>query len=51
MAKTVKLESETTLIGVKYPEGTVLSVCEEIFDSLGLPEYVEPKPKPTPTKG
>lgn len=43
MAKTVKLESKTTLNGVEYDAGTVLNVCEEIFDSLGLPEYVEPK--------
>lgn len=47
MAKTVKLESKTTLNGVEYEAGTVLNVCEEIFDSLGLPEYVETK---QPTK-
>lgn len=43
MAKTVKLESKTTLNGDEYPEGTILSVCDELFEELGLPEYVEPK--------
>lgn len=49
MAKTVLLKSDVTLNDAEYKEGTVLSVSDEIYDTLVtegiVEEYVAPKGK------
>ena len=40
MAKQIQLNRDIEINGVSYPKGTTITVCDELFNELGIPEYV-----------